>query len=527
MPYPDEPYNQLTQQYSLSDDLKQTLLETLKIDGMKDIVEGGWITPDVLVKQHTSLNKCFVLSPIKAQMLVLTHQAIRDDERIKSKKTLFSNMLMWLESNDEPYAYIISPSLAKDTLSNDTIITELNKAAKEYPAEMKKWDEIRAEIQEINNLPHSKLTKRKSLATNVIEKIAPLQSFIENFMSLKSEFFSSSIVLFQYINQQTKPLEEAAKIYFEALLKAQGKKIVAINFFSKPDGDQLGRRMQIEYQHPDSKNKHRIMYHIKTHQHGSTSRGSSTKPVDAKELFIYKVFQYIGFGPKVHFFFNSLSRGGFFIATQDAAFTKQTARTKLFSTYEQMRDKNLLSEDEETYTNLSSLDILSRIFNIRDVTTNPSNFGCTLINNTDRKWQILDFRIETYDQYTYNGIFEGFRAGNGMYNYHGFLGNTLRDRPENDRMKTAAKVIDILENGCASYSRQGDTKLPLLPGIEKAYAEIVEYIKENGANLELEIAKALDDLARYKNDIQKNFNELATKIKETAVSRTENLNTLK
>jgi hypothetical protein len=130
-----------------------------------------------------------------------------------------------------------------------------------------------------------------------------------------------------------------------------------------------------------------------------------------------------------------------------------------------------------------------------------------------QKWQIIDFIVDSSSTYVYEDIFGGFKKTNGMYNYHGFLGEILRDRPEADRMQTAVTVIETLENGQVRHSHENEKKLPLLKAIEKAYAEIVDYISKNGKDIGLEVIPALQDLEQYKKNVTENFIVLAASIK--------------
>lgn len=518
MPYPNEIVEHLAQEHALSHEQQQKLVETLQVDGMKELIEGKWIVPEILLNQLKSSGEWFVLPSIKAQMLVSTYQTVKDHDLFKTRQVLLSAMLLWVENQEETYAYIISPNLANLVIEDKSLLDKLKDAANTNFEKLKAWDSIKIGIQELKNLPGSQSHKKKRRAHKLMGKIAEIQDFVIS-DPFQNEYLMFSFVLFNYANAEPEHLKNAARQYFTQLFSEQNKKILQIDFAPKPDGDQLGQKMFIQYQAPDSENKLRIAYYVKTHQHGSNSRASSSKSVDAKELFIYKVFEYIGIGPKAYFFFNPLSVGGFFIATQDMSFTKQPNKTKFFHTYEKILksselQKSFLKKDEATYQALSSMDILARIFRLRDVTTNSGNFGCVL-SDIRQKWQIIDFIIDSFGTYGYDDIFTGFKNGNGMYNYHGFLGEILRDRPEVDRIQTGFTVIEILESGRMRHSYDNDKKLPLLEAIEKAYAEIVDYISKNGKDIGLEVRPALKDLEQYKNNVIDNFTALATHIKST------------
>jgi len=264
---------------------------------------------------------------------------------------------------------------------------------------------------------------------------------------------------------------------------------------------------------------HRITYHIKTHQHGSTSQASSTKPVDPKELFVYKVLEYIGYGPKTHFFFNPLSIGGFFIATQDLAFTKIIGKKKSFIFFDNVKEKYNAtpnaSEHDEARRALICLDILSRILRLHDTTTNPGNFGQATVESGIHKWKFLDFRIASDADFYFNPqIFEGFQEGNGIFNYDyaDFLKHTFRDPTyEKRKMEMANQIMAELHEGRLCQSRK-TKKMSLPAAMGQAYKKIQGYITENQAALRIDLDAALTDFGKYFEAIRQNLILFAERI---------------
>ena len=238
-----------------------------------------------------------------------------------------------------------------------------------------KWKRIKDDMGKLNLLPKNDLRGKKRLAFEIAAKLIPLTSFIFQDQSLISEYENLSSRLPQYMNTMVEPIETAARTYFENLFSKMNRTIINITFTPKKSGIQLGRTMRITYTRPsiekgvelgskdvaEETQECMTTYYIKTHQHGSTSECSSVKPVDPKELFVYKVLEYIGYGPKAYFFFNPLSPGGFFIATQDMAFTKVVGKEKSFVLFDELKRKyNTTTEDpthDEARKNLICLDI--------------------------------------------------------------------------------------------------------------------------------------------------------------------------
>ena len=179
------------------------------------------------------------------------------------------------------------------------------------------WLQLQTIIEDINKLPPSKTAKRRNRATFAWKETVKFGSLFIKYPFLVSDYFSCMRIIIQHLNAQSKPLEERAKEYFQELYPTLGRTIIdnSIEFDIKKGGDQLGRIMRLKYVDYESQEEHLIQYYIKTHHGGSKSGQSRENPVDPKELFIYKVLEFIGLGPKVYFFFNQLSNATFYIAT--------------------------------------------------------------------------------------------------------------------------------------------------------------------------------------------------------------------
>ncbi len=296
-----------------------------------------------------------------------------------------------------------------------------------------------------------------------------------------------------YINAYQNDLLNKAKTYFNGIYT---ETIQLFNFKDKEGGKQSGKIMTIKYQ-----NEKEEKYYIKTHQNGTQEQSRSTKKssqaVDPKEIFMYKVLEFIGIGPEVHFFGDPKIRGNCYIATKDAGGEKNE-----FFTYRELRDnKKINKNDEYVIKGLTIADILSRIFNITDVIDNKSNFGFV-----DQKIKIIDFLCpRRYNvSYKINDIFLGFLQGNGSYHYDlndSIIEKTFsreKGRPKKKRIEMAKKIMDHelkeLENA-----------------IKKSYAHIkkeIEKIKKLNEKAFHEQAES--SLDNYYNDINKNLANFKT-----------------
>jgi len=376
----------------------------------------------------------------------------------------------------------------------------------------KEWEEIKRLIQQMNQ--ESKGTEKKivlakkkaKLAEVLVPRLKAIQDFIKLDIRRLTEYLEISQLLFSYINARPEIIDDVATNYFEERFKRENKRFVKEPIFtSKRDGDQMGKMMTIFYQEAgEAKSEHQISYYIKTHQYGSKAgETQSGGVVDPKELFIYKFFEYLGVGPKTHFLLNLLSSGGFYIATQDMAFTKVKDKEKSFLTYaslkddlqkmqkEKKEDSNFLRQAEK---GVGITDMLSRIFHLRDVSTNTTNFGCVSVGDRS-KWKIIDFRVDTMDFYGYENILKGLQEGNGTYEYTDYLAYVVKDRAEIERARNAYEIMKELETG--RLRRDGkERKKTFHEAMVNAYGDMVKYIISHHGALNIKLNNVLGDMAK-------------------------------
>ena len=322
------------------------------------------------------------------------------------------------------------------------------------------WQTVQTKLSELNSVPTGRENiKRRKIMTEEILSLLEQPALGDHLFAsreLFDQYVSISAELRQYQNTKVTFIQIEAIKYFKMWFQKKGINILDpnISFSPKSGGVQLGTLMRIVYS--ELGQEHVISYHIKTHQHGSVGTGSSFRSPDPKELFVYKVLEYIGYGPKAHFFYDFMSQGGFYIATQDLAFTKNPLKQKSFDLFSnKIADYNespALEEHNNAKQGLICLDIISRIFGLTDTTTNPGNFGSVNVAPSQVKWKLLDFRVpDNPDHYFNPNIFHGFQEGNGMfrYEYADFMKNIFLE-PINQpaRMRTA---FDFMESWIFFY----------------------------------------------------------------------------
>lgn len=542
MSYPEEIIAAITVRYELSEHDITELQKTLALPCMREIIENGFLHPEDLVKQ---IDDYVVMLPSdSARRVIAVYNKIKDLEAFRSGAIKLSQLMKWLTVGKETYVYMPFSDFVEQRISRSRYAeccAELQAITVDSLKGMRNWDGVKDEVERLKSLPASKLRECRSLARKIRDRLDELHSFVgSNGLFIEEQFVMTAVTSI-YTGSDRKIVEQAAREYFARLFMEQGKEIVNIEFFGKTDGVQLGGKTRIKY--VDSQGEHEVRYFIKTHQYGSTSEYSSKMPIDPKELLVYKTLEHMGFTPKTHFFVDTLSIGACFIATQDVVFTRTPlTKRKEFTLFKYLDESlsKLLAEratiDDETRKGVTRTDILSRIFRLHDVATNPNNFGCVEINGTRNKWQIVDFRTDTMSVYGFpEYIFGGFRDGNGMFRYEGSLYSILKESPEKQRMEIARQVLAEFEFGRTKASHTTERKMPLPDAVSKAFCETVEFLKHNATYLNVNVEKVLGkinwntdilsqletldfmdlgDLGRYVKGVQENFLALNEAVKK-------------
>ncbi|HRP37484.1 MAG TPA: hypothetical protein PLS50_06785, partial [Candidatus Dojkabacteria bacterium] len=126
-------------------------------------------------------------------------------------------------------------------------------------------------------------------------------------------------------------------------------------------------------------------------------------PVDAKEVFIYKLLSILGFGEEPHFLCNPEILGCFYIATRDLAYSEDK-EVKKYLDYCDLKELWPYWENKEgwpgpaeyeSFTNgLLLIDYFSRVLGLSDVLTDDENAGF-LYNQTTGTLdpKIVGFRV--------------------------------------------------------------------------------------------------------------------------------------
>jgi hypothetical protein len=351
---------------------------------------------------------------------------------------------------------------------------------------------------ESNNLSsiHHSLGKLLVTFAKVPNKTTNLSKIQDNLIILRDDISSRPLKMFQ----------NKCLYYFSSHF---GNRFEGIEFIGKPSGRQLGNKLIIKLS--DDKE---IVYYSKTHGKGlgSESSKSSAKPVNPKELFMYKYLESTNLGQEVHFFYDDVCN--FYIATKGACYNEEMKKIEEFKTYTQIRlqleeFKNDFEEkDEEKISHIISnglikSDIISRIFRLSDLVSNDGNIGFTYIDGEIQSFKIIDFDVNDNVNYNNPEVYQGFLSGNGVHNYAFSPDSVMRyylfKRDIQKRIKTAKEIIkneDILRDDL----------------VDQSYSFVYEFLR--GANLDLP-ESAFKDLEYYTSSIKKNLRSFLNQLKDT------------
>jgi hypothetical protein len=275
-------------------------------------------------------------------------------------------------------------------------------------------------------------TEHCKTALVLVEQVR-LMAYTTSSESIFDIFNSCVSNISAYLDGNISIIEEATRSYF--LLRhcknmGLDEATFSIEFSNKNSGIQTGLVCKVKSPHSS------IRYFVKTHQYGPTSEQSKCmQPPDGKELFVYKLLESIEVCPEVHFILPSHgSKRTIYIATKEVdlcLISNLRLQTTSSSSSSCRKESNRTSEHDNesaadsrhttfpigTITNTTSLhqmDLLARILCLSDCTTNSSN--CGQIMNTGAP-VIIDFRIETQNNYFKPDILQRFLSSNNEFNY--------------------------------------------------------------------------------------------------------------
>jgi len=233
-----------------------------------------------------------------------------------------------------------------------------------------------------------------------------------------SEFYTQFALEEDFEKKKEKEnMKQTITDYFKELFNQNEDAISSpIEFKEKQNGVQKGFIVTIKG----------TTFYIKTHSGGprSTTSYISTKAVDIKEVFVYKLLELCNIGPKVHFCKRSVK--DFYIITEDLKENDYS-----FETFSQVVEDPIFIASTSSLTNKTDesklndillqminsatmCDLFTRIFHLTDTLGNPDNFG--FVND---ECKLCDFTIiDGCHEESEQSLMSSFFKGNSRYNYY-------------------------------------------------------------------------------------------------------------
>ena len=270
--------------------------------------------------------------------------------------------------------------------------------------------------------------------------------------------------------------------------------------------------------------------------------------VDFKELFIYKVLELMGLGPKVYFLVNPYLKDGLYIITENLNEENKEFIEISKINYEEFFDVNVSLmklrkgeyNDNKIYNSYNALvdlleiDIINRIFTLNDF--NADNFGFLkekenqIESNTSwisshQEFKIIDFlpSIKNSERYIDKNIKENYVEGNSSTKYSSYTIMHLAIYREIDKSSKIFKGIDIKKLKQKYFEEKLFFGKKVIEKIEKrcggqlnivlndSKEKIINFIKKNQYSIALSndyLSKGFEDLDLYIDGIIINYNTL-------------------
>ena len=312
-----------------------------------------------------------------------------------------------------------------------------------------------------------------------------------------------------------------AYIYFNLFLKEKNFRLKKIDFNKKTTGVQAGNVLVISYETSNMELKKETFY-VKTHGEGTKSFGNSKSQMDYREMFLYSLFELISLGPEVHFFFNNKNPNDFYIATKSLGeqfyilpelvlnidsskriYLKDMYYSDPFYDYAtdcEFKSKlNRFTEDFKKnklfIRGLILLDLINKLLNLSDLTTNGDNYGFEIPNE---HLKIVDFSVQENKKNQKFNVYENFLSSYSVINKSSFI-PLYQFINENKELKLSV-AKDIVLNELSHFKTK----------IDKAMCLTCDFLEKNASNLFSNVenkTNVLNDLNIYVENILESFDE--------------------
>ncbi len=326
--------------------------------------------------------------------------------------------------------------------------------------------------------------------------------------------FSSRLFLEPDLKRQTRKVKitinssknlTISKVKYD-FLDSSGKNIIfSTEVNKKRIGAQFGGIILIE----STKDKKKERKFFKTHQDGSKFTNYSgelyfsrsidlAKPVNIKELYIYKILEKLGMGPEVKFVVNPFVIQDLYIVSNDLSNDKSNEIFIPAVNIQDIQEIEKLINDKDVILEFTKFDLIIRIFSIEDL--NPGNYG--ILNKEKKKFvKIIDFRAPYRSSILSEYNLKNFlNAKGGLYRDKDLAKKILSNRDPKQKFELGLEALKSI-----NY----DNLKEILTSARK---EIVDFISQedeiSGLEIKIQIGldnEVIDELDDYIKIVQVNF----------------------
>lgn len=241
--------------------------------------------------------------------------------------------------------------------------------------------EILSFLDEVEN---NKQVQRFIAANIGSNELLALSLFATRFFNADA-LFLEAVETEIVVNPVKQPIKKLVYNYWRDS-ESSGKPYMSVKLEAKPYGAQFGGK--ISTSGAQSKN-----WYFKTHQEGSRVESSTrimylsksvslASPVNANELFVYKILEKLGWGPRVNFVANPFIENDMFIITNDLEEGSNGFKMAINC----KKDDLSPAQEEDLKVNATMFDLINRILMLNDL--NEGNYGLS----ADNSIKIVDFR---------------------------------------------------------------------------------------------------------------------------------------
>jgi len=268
-------------------------------------------------------------------------------------------------------------------------------------------------------------------------------------------------------------------------ISSQNKELARCFFNNKEKGNQFGVIMTVKNYEKNTSRKYFVKAHIGYaltetvneiyaqgfHQHDASY---FPKKPDLTEIFVYKILEKLGMGPRVQFMIHPYARSGLFIISEALLDFKEASQLQENEVLMKMFKQRMEIKGLKSFKiGINQIDLLSRIFNLSDI--HSDNFGIVSNRNKDNPgWKILDFTMRGSIKYGFDNHYHDLS--------NAFVGYTAMDTHTEDLLTLFLPIINKRKHEKIQIGIQVmknlENKRNFYKHLEESFNEILNYIQE-------------------------------------------------